>query len=109
VTDTAGGAGRPCKIEHLDGDDVRSLGRLDRPPAHRHDLDPFVISARLAGMTAGEVVVRDEATGRVLARRDVGRGVWRYHRPAARLGRGAPRRDPVVALRAAAPQDLAAD
>jgi hypothetical protein len=109
VEDTPGGNGRPCLVEYRDGDEVRPLGRLDRPPAHRADLDPFVVSLRLAGATAGEVVARDEASGRAVARRDVGRGVWRYHKPPARLGRGAPRPAPVVAPRATAPQDLAAD
>jgi hypothetical protein len=62
-------------VVYRDGPDVRPLGLLDRPPATTHDLDPFVTRALLAGLTTGEVAVVDAATGRILARRDVARGM----------------------------------
>jgi hypothetical protein len=50
------------------GGKARSLGRVDEAPTRRA-LDPFHSRLRLGGVARGELVLVDEATGRIVARR----------------------------------------
>ena len=58
------------RVEHREGARVRSLGRLERVPAHHTSLEPYV-SALLRDGDGGELLLVDAGTGAVVARRRV--------------------------------------
>jgi len=76
-------------VVHVAGGTHRSLGRLAGVPAHPATLAPFVSRLLLDG-AAGEVVLVEEATRRVVVRHDLGQGPLRTGsrgpRPAAADG-----------------------
>lgn len=66
----APGAPVRYRVEHREGGVSRSLGELVGVPPHHATLVPYVTALLLAG-EAGEVVLIDEASRRVVARRRV--------------------------------------
>ena len=74
-------AGQPCRVEHRVGDETAVLARLVRCSHHFTEHDPYAAHLHLAGRTDGELVLVDEVTDAVVARRDLGRGIRRRHRP----------------------------
>jgi hypothetical protein len=52
------------------GAKARSLGRIDEAPTRRA-LDPFLSRLRLGGVADGELLLVEEATGRIVARRSL--------------------------------------
>lgn len=65
---------RKWRVEHRCGAETAVLGYLDYAFAHHAELTPFVGHLRLAGRELGEVVLVDEATEVVVARRRLRRG-----------------------------------
>jgi hypothetical protein len=61
------------RVVHLSGGTGRPLGRLVDVAPHPASLAPFVSRLLLDG-AAGEVVLVEEATRRILVRYDLGRG-----------------------------------
>ena len=62
------------RVEHwLDQRAVADLGPLDGAFQHHSTLTPFASALRLNGVTEGEVVLLEIASGRVVARRAVTR------------------------------------
>jgi hypothetical protein len=59
-------------VEHRDGGRVRPLGRVTGVFPHHSALRPFLSRLLLDGGSGGELVLVDEATGRIAARRTVG-------------------------------------
>jgi hypothetical protein len=57
------------RVVYRDGAWARDLGRLPDAAPHRATLDPFLSRLRLDGVAHGELVLVDEATGRIVARR----------------------------------------
>lgn len=58
------------RVEHLDGERVHVLGRLPNSiPVHHASLVPYASHLRLAGRARGALLLVDEASGRVVARR----------------------------------------
>ena len=72
--------GRRARVEHRGPWGTTVLGRLDGCAPHHATLAPFAGRLLLEGRAGGELVLVDEASGAVLARRRV----------APRRGRGAP-------------------
>jgi hypothetical protein len=64
----ANGRPRWHRVVYRGGGKARSLGRVDEAPTRRA-LDPFHSRLRLGGVAHGELVLVDEATGRIVARR----------------------------------------
>jgi hypothetical protein len=62
---------RRYRVEHRDGERATALGVVEGGFAHFTALDPFL--AGLPAGSAGVVVLVDEATGAVVARRHLGR------------------------------------
>ena len=64
---------RRYRVEHRDGGTGAVLARVEGVPAHHQTLAPFAAQLRLAagGEAAGTLVLVDEASGRVVARRRV--------------------------------------
>jgi hypothetical protein len=58
---------RGFRVEHRDQGDTHALGRIDYRFAHFSALDPFL--AHMPRWAAGEVVLIDEATEEIVARR----------------------------------------
>jgi hypothetical protein len=58
------------RVEHREGGTVSSLGRLKGVPAHHATLTAFVSGLLRAGC-GGELVLVDDGTGAVVARRTV--------------------------------------
>jgi hypothetical protein len=58
------------RVEHREHGTIRPLGTIDHAFAHHTALDPFVSALVLAG-EGGEVLLVDDATGAVVARRAV--------------------------------------
>jgi hypothetical protein len=61
------------RVEHRHGERARSLGRIAGVPAHIATLDPFRAHLLLTGVAGGHLVLVDEETGAVVARRAVHR------------------------------------
>ena len=60
----------PCRVEHRVADAAPVvLARLDRCFAHHAELAPYDAHLRLNGHALGELVLVDEATDEVIARR----------------------------------------
>jgi hypothetical protein len=55
------------RVEHHDGDQVRSLGRISDVYHHRSTLTPFVSRLLQTGVCQGDLVLIDEATGETVA------------------------------------------
>jgi hypothetical protein len=84
---------RRYRVEHWEGERVAVLGAVEGIFAHFTALDPFL--AALPAGSAGEVILVDEATGAVVARRYLERAPrYRYAERAAgpppRAGRRRP-------------------
>ena len=65
---------RVYRVEHRTGGRVSTLGRLDGCPRHHATLVPYASQLRLAGRADGELVLVEDATGHVAARRRLDRG-----------------------------------
>jgi hypothetical protein len=63
--------GRSCRVLYTDGTRTRSLGRVAEVAPTRYSLDPFLSRLLLDGVRAGELLLVEEASGRVIARRPV--------------------------------------
>ena len=79
-------APRTYRVEHRTREGTAVLGQLSGAFPHHATLTPFV--ARLqAERAGGQLVLVDEATGAVVARRNLARRVRRHWAPAAGRGR----------------------
>ncbi len=65
---------RVYRVEHRTGGRVSTLGRLDGCPRHHATLVPYASQLRLAGRADGELVLVEDATDHVVARRHLDRG-----------------------------------
>jgi hypothetical protein len=62
---------RSYRVLYRDGTFTRPLGRVAEVAPTRYSLDPFLSRLLLDGVRAGELLLVDETTGRVVARRSV--------------------------------------
>ena len=72
MLDGNGGAGR-YRVIYRDDGRVRAFGRLAGVAPTRGALDPFLSRLLLAGVDRGELLLVDEATRQIVARRNVRR------------------------------------
>jgi hypothetical protein len=55
------------QVEHRDGDQIRSLGRISDVYPHASTLTPFLSRLLQTGVRRGTLVLIEEATGRTVA------------------------------------------
>ena len=65
--------GGPYRVEYRSGEATTQLGRIERCFAHHAELVPYAVHLRLRGQTGDTVVLVQESTGSVVARRDIAR------------------------------------